>query len=76
MNCFFQTASPPSLADIPIDTISSTMLIISIGVCVDYSAHIAHYFLGAKGRLLGSLRHLHNFCLRRNRRVYRGEVTY
>ena len=36
-------------SDISIDPVSSTMLIISIGICVDYSAHIAHHFLSAKG---------------------------
>jgi predicted RND superfamily exporter protein len=28
-----------------IDTVSSVNLIIAIGLCVDYSAHIAHGFL-------------------------------
>jgi hypothetical protein len=32
-----------------IDTVSCTNLIIAIGLCVDYSAHIAHAFLHAKG---------------------------
>jgi len=32
-----------------IDTVSCTNLIIAIGLCVDYSAHIAHAFMGAKG---------------------------
>merc|ERR1719312_2011775 len=32
-----------------IDTVSCTNLIIAIGLCVDYSAHIAHAFMGAQG---------------------------
>ena len=34
-----------------IDVVSSIIVIISIGLCVDYSAHIAHAFLTAKGKL-------------------------
>ena len=33
-----------------IDVVSSVIIIISIGLCVDYSAHIAHAFLSAKGK--------------------------
>ena len=33
-----------------IDVVSSIIVIISIGLCVDYSAHIAHAFLTAKGK--------------------------
>ena len=32
-----------------IDVVSSVIVIISIGLCVDYSAHIAHAFLTSKG---------------------------
>merc|ERR1712048_899586 len=32
-----------------IDTVSCNNLIIAIGLCVDYSAHIAHRFLSEKG---------------------------
>jgi len=32
-----------------IDTVSCTNIIISIGLCVDYSAHIAHAFMAATG---------------------------
>jgi len=32
-----------------IDTVSCTMLIIAIGLCVDYSAHIAHAFMSSTG---------------------------
>ena len=32
-----------------IDVVSSVILIISVGLCVDYSAHIAHAFLSSKG---------------------------
>ena len=32
-----------------IDTVSCTNIIISIGLCVDYSAHIAHAFLANQG---------------------------
>ena len=35
-----------------IDVVSSVIVIISIGLCVDYSAHIAHAFLTSKGLLL------------------------
>jgi Niemann-Pick C1 protein len=34
---------------ITIDVMSSVVIIISIGLCVDYSAHIAHAFLTEKG---------------------------
>ncbi|TRY61923.1 hypothetical protein TCAL_16258 [Tigriopus californicus] len=37
------------LAGLTIDTVSCTILIISIGLCVDFSAHIAHAFLHAQG---------------------------
>ncbi len=33
-----------------IDTVSSTNLIICIGVCVDYAAHVAHAFLHTGGK--------------------------
>ena len=33
-----------------IDVVSSIIVIISIGLCVDYSAHIAHAFLTVKGK--------------------------
>ena len=32
-----------------IDVVTSIIVIISIGLCVDYSAHIAHAFLTSKG---------------------------
>merc|ERR1712141_62316 len=32
-----------------IDVVSSVIIIISIGLCVDYSAHIAHAFLSVQG---------------------------
>ena len=32
-----------------IDTISCVNLVISVGLCVDYAAHIAHAFLVAHG---------------------------
>ena len=32
-----------------IDTVSCTNIIISIGLCVDYSAHIAHAFMSSEG---------------------------
>ena len=32
-----------------IDVVTSIIVIISIGLCVDYSAHIAHAFLTGKG---------------------------
>ena len=32
-----------------IDTVSCTNLIISIGLCVDYSAHVAHAFMSSTG---------------------------
>ena len=32
-----------------IDTVSCTNIIISIGLCVDYSAHIAHAFMSCTG---------------------------
>merc|ERR1711920_656640 len=32
-----------------IDVVSSVIVIISVGLCVDYSAHIAHAFLKEKG---------------------------
>ena len=35
-----------------IDVVSSVIVIISIGLCVDYSAHIAHAFLTSKGKIL------------------------
>lgn len=35
-----------------IDVVSSILVIISIGLCVDYSAHIAHTFLTVKGGCL------------------------
>jgi Niemann-Pick C1 protein len=35
-----------------IDVVSSIIVIISIGLCVDYSAHIAHTFLTMKGKTL------------------------
>ena len=34
-----------------IDVVSSVIVIISIGLCVDYSAHIAHAFLTSKGMI-------------------------
>jgi predicted RND superfamily exporter protein len=33
-----------------IDTVSCVNLIIAIGLCVDYSAHIAHTFLTTQGK--------------------------
>ena len=35
-----------------IDVVSSVIIIISIGLCVDYSAHIAHAFLSVQGAIL------------------------
>jgi predicted RND superfamily exporter protein len=35
-----------------IDVVSSIIVIISIGLCVDYSAHIAHTFLTTKGKTM------------------------
>jgi predicted RND superfamily exporter protein len=32
-----------------IDTISSVTLIIAMGLCVDYSVHVAHWFVGETG---------------------------
>ena len=32
-----------------IDVVTSIIVIISIGLCVDYSAHIAHAFLTSQG---------------------------
>merc|ERR1719264_2124712 len=32
-----------------IDTVSCNNLIIAIGLCVDYSAHVTHRYLGEKG---------------------------
>ena len=37
-----------------IDVVSSINVIIAIGLCVDYSAHIAHTFLTAQGKELAS----------------------
>ena len=35
--------------DITIDTLSMINIVLAIGLCVDYSVHIAHAFLVAKG---------------------------
>ena len=35
--------------DITIDTISCINIVVAIGLCVDYSAHIAHAFIVAEG---------------------------
>merc|ERR1719510_785763 len=35
--------------NITIDTISCVNIVLAIGLCVDYSAHIAHAFIVAKG---------------------------
>jgi hypothetical protein len=35
--------------DITIDVVSSIVVIISIGLCVDYASHIAHTFLSTQG---------------------------
>ncbi len=32
-----------------IDTVTSVMLILAIGLCVDYAAHIGHAFMTARG---------------------------
>ena len=32
-----------------IDTVTSVILILSVGLAVDYSAHIGHYFMTVKG---------------------------
>ena len=34
-----------------IDVVTSIIVIISIGLCVDYSAHIAHAFLTSQGNM-------------------------
>ena len=36
--------------DITIDVISCCCVIVIVGLCVDYSVHIAHYFLVASGK--------------------------
>ena len=41
-----------------IDTVSCINLIIAVGLCVDYSAHIVHNFLAIVPAHLGSLIHL------------------
>ena len=33
-----------------IDVVSCVNLVIAVGLCVDYSAHIAHYFMTCKGK--------------------------
>ena len=38
--------------DITIDIISCINLVLAIGLCVDYSVHIGHAFLVARGKLL------------------------
>ena len=34
-----------------IDTISCVNIVLGVGLCVDYSAHIAHAFLVSKGAI-------------------------
>ena len=42
--------------DITIDVISCCCIIVTVGLCVDYSAHIAHTFLVSSGKKnLGSI---------------------
>lgn len=43
-----------SILGLTIETVSSTNLIISIGLCVDCPAHITHEFLAAQGKTTAS----------------------
>ena len=42
---------------ITIDTISCINIVLAIGLCVDYSAHIAHAFIVAEGEEKALLSH-------------------
>ena len=37
---------------ITVDTLSCINIVLAIGLCVDYSAHIAHAFIVAEGEYL------------------------
>jgi predicted RND superfamily exporter protein len=44
-----------------IDVVTSIIVIISIGLCVDYSAHIAHAFLTSQGNMYRILNHVSTY---------------
>jgi hypothetical protein len=51
-SCFSFIITLTARVGLTIETVSSTNLIISIGLCVDCPAHIAHEFLAAQGKIV------------------------
>ena len=49
LHIYTQVAGFMHFWDLTIDVISCNTLVISIGLCVDFSAHIAHGFLSCRG---------------------------
>ena len=45
---------------ITVDTLSCINIVLAIGLCVDYSAHIAHAFIVSKGK---NLKSIFKYCL-------------